>query len=167
MDGPEAVEVGKTLVGMGVEGAIISVLMGVVAALAGVIVIQYKQANKVYGYRLKERDDLNKALTDSASSLRDMVRAVEDRNDITEDLAEVIQKQAMAFESVTERLRIQYEGMREDHTRTTMVISSMADGLRSVSINLEDIKRNLLHEVRQTVSEAVAANGIGRKRAGV
>lgn len=168
MDGAEAVEVGKTLIGMGVEGAIISVLMGVITILASVIVVQYKQAQKVYGYRLKERDDLNKALTDSASALRDMVRAVEDRNDITEDLAEVIQKQALAFEGVTERVRIQYEGMREDHTRSSMVITAMSESIRVMAADVNDVKRNFLSEVKATIHTAINANGgVGRKRTGV
>jgi ABC-type phosphate transport system auxiliary subunit len=143
MGAGDAVFVSKTLLGMGVEGAIITVLMFVVSLLAGVIVIQWKQANKIYGFRLSERDTLNKALTDSTTSLRDMFKAAEERNEIVDNLSDVIEKQAAAFDAVAERVRLQYEVMRDDQKAVSQIVSALSESVRTVSSKVEEVKSGM------------------------
>lgn len=126
----DTIYVGETLKGMGVPGAIIIVLMGVITLLAGVIVVQWRQANKVYGFRLAERDVLNSALNDSKTALGAMLDATKERNEITDDLAEVITRQAAAFDQVSDRIRMHYEGLRDDNARLHMVVNAIAESMR-------------------------------------
>jgi hypothetical protein len=153
MGAGDAVFVSKTLLGMGVDGAIITVLMAVITCLAGVIVIQWKLANKIYGYRLAERDTLNKALTDSTSSLRDMFKAAEERNEIIDNLSDVIEKQAVAFESVAERIKMQYEVMRDDQKACSAVVTALSESVRTVAAGVEGVKSGLPTIVRDAVAQ--------------
>src|SRR3954471_21640426 len=90
--------VASTLKEMGAAGAAISVLLTAIGGLVTAVVFQYKQGNKVYGYRLAERDTLNKALTDSSSAMNALSKIAEERNEITSDLVNVIGKQTAAVD---------------------------------------------------------------------
>lgn len=135
--------VAPVLKDMGLPGAIIIVLMGVIGILSMVIVYQYKQANKVYSYRLAERDTLNKALTDSTAAQLTQAHATEDRNKTTEQLSAVIQKQAMMFEALLERLKNYHDSLIEKQTRADIVLASLADSQRTLAAIASDIQRNM------------------------
>lgn len=154
MGAGDSIFVGETIKAMGVPGAIIIVLMMVIGILSGVIVYMYKQANKVYGYRLAERDVLNSALTSSTAQLKEALEEQKDQNELIEELAGLISKQGTAFETLTERVRLQYEGLKEDNTRMNLVVSSIADAMRQ-AVALQTEIRNTVQTMSNTIQNLV------------
>src|SRR3954471_23995277 len=112
--------VASTLKEMGAAGAAISVLLTAIGGLVTAVVFQYKQGNKVYGYRLAERDTLNKALTDNTAAIHAMTRTAEERNKATQELADAIEKMASAFERLNDRLAMQHD-VQKDQLKDSIV----------------------------------------------
>ena len=141
-------ELGKVvlsaLTGMSVAGAIIATLLIVIMALAGVIARMWLEHNKTFKYRLAERDTLIKALNDSTSVLQAMHKATAERNEVTEELSELIMKQGIAFEYMNERFKSQHGIVREDTHRIEMAITAIAEAMR----NLVSITENARTELR-------------------
>lgn len=160
----DTVFVGEQLKGMGVAGAIIIVLMGVITIMGGVIAIQWKHSNKVYGYRLAERDTLNAALNDSKNALSAMLSATKERNEITDELAEVIAKQAASFEQLSDRIRLHYERLVDDNSRLNMVVSAISESVRNM-VALSTDTRNLITNVDKALGEVKAVINRPRQRA--
>lgn len=129
MGAGDTVFLGETLRGLGLPGAIIIVQMSVISALSTAIVIMYRHANKVTGYRLAERDILTTALHESKNAMNSMLLATQERNNITDDLSDVIKEQAAIFNQVSDRIRMHYEGLREDSNRISMVLGSVAESM--------------------------------------
>ncbi len=119
-----------TLKEMGAAGAAISVLLTAVAALSGAVVFQWRQANQINGLRLKERDALNKALSDNTAAINGMTRATEERNRVTQELADAIALQASAFERVNDRVGFYHEDNKEKLSDIRKVVESMAEAVR-------------------------------------
>jgi len=88
----------KLLESMGIAGGIIFVLMSTVAGLVAYVKTLQAKADKVYGYRLAERDTLSKVLSDTTNVIAGIIKANEQRNDLTEEQAVLIREQAHAFE---------------------------------------------------------------------
>jgi len=131
-----------TLRAMGPAGAAISVLLTAVAALSGAVVFQWKQGNKVYGYRLAERDTLNKALTDSSATTNAANKIAEERNDIISELADVTAKQTIGLE----HLKSQFEELKDLGKEQTKVIASLAEAHRTNTGIITDI-RNYIQQL--------------------
>lgn len=123
----------KTLEGMGVAGAIIFVLLLTVMGLVAYIKTLQTKADKVYGYRLAERDDLNKTLTNTAKVLEDVIEASEERNALTEQQADLIAKQAQAFELLKVTILSQYDNIREHNSASYTAVAAMAEAIRTLS----------------------------------
>lgn len=134
--------INKILEGMGLAGAIIFVLLMTVAGLVAYVKSMQGKADKVYGYRLAERDTLNKALTDAAQVLKDMLEATRDRNDLTEEQGELISKQIYAFELLKASVVGQYENIREHQMAAAQAVSAMADAIRQLSSMVADSRNN-------------------------
>jgi hypothetical protein len=128
----EAVFVSEELKSLGLSGAIILVLMFVVSILSTAIALMWRNSNKVYGYRLAERDTLNKALTETSTVLQEMLHATEERNDITTEQAELIAKQSSAFELLKVTILAQYDTLKSNHSTTTQTVSAMAEAMRTL-----------------------------------
>jgi len=146
----------KILDNMGVAGASIFVLMVPVVALVAYIKSMQSRADRIYGYRLQERDTLNKALTDSAAVLRDMLRVTEERNDLTEEQAKLIERQSQAFELLKVTVLAQYESIRDHNGTTTQVVGAMAEAIRSLTaIAMENrtIALGQVQSVQKTIDE--------------
>jgi hypothetical protein len=146
----------KILESMGVAGAIIFVLMTTVVALVAYIRSMQAKADKIYGYRLQERDTLNKALTDSAAVLKDMLRVTEERNELTEDQAKLLERQSQAFELLKVTVLAQYESIRDHNGNSAQVIGAMAEAIRSLtSIAMENrtIALGQVQSVQKTIDE--------------
>lgn len=147
----------KILESRGLEGAIIFVLLtGLIAALLYIRSMQAK-ADRSMGYRLAERDTLNKALTDAASVLADMLEATRDRNDLTAEQAELIAKQVHAFELLKATIVGQYDSIKEHNHNIAQVISAMAEAVRQLSAIVNDNKYThglMISEVKNHISEA-------------
>lgn len=138
-----------TLRSMGPAGAAISVMMAAITALTGAVVIQWKQSNKVYSYRIAERDTLNKALTDNTAAINAMARATEERNRVTEELAEAIAKLASAFERVNDRIEMQHTVLKDETQRQGLVISAVAEAMRNVTGIVTDVRNHIQAQPRR------------------
>jgi len=150
---------------MGVPGGIIFVLMSVVGIESEIIRRLIAHASKVYGYRLTERDTLNKALTDTAKVLADMLEATKDRNDLTEDQAELIAKQSAAFELLKVTILAQYENIKDNNHVVAQSVSAMAEAIRSLSAMVVDNRNTTAHQV--TELKAAVANATAEIREAV
>lgn len=118
---------------MGLAGTIISVLMTVVGILSGVIAKQYQDAQKVYKYRLAERDTLNKALSDNTAILAELSKVMQQRNDTTADLSENISRQAIMFEALRDAGKSNFAVYKDDQHRIEDVVGAIAEAMRNVT----------------------------------
>lgn len=121
------------LEGMGVQGGIISVLLLTVSGLVVYVKSLHTKADKVYGYRLMERDTLNKALTDTAKVLEDVLEATDERNELTQQQADLIQKQSAAFELLKVTILSQYDNIRDHNSASAGAVTAMAEAIRTLS----------------------------------
>lgn len=133
----------STLKDMGAAGAAISVLLTAVSALVAANVFQYKHGNKVYGYRLAERDTLNAALASSTTSRDKHTKATEDLKDAIEDLADAYKAQAAAFDRLTDRQEMQHETLVNEIQRHGMVISSVAEAMRTLNGSVTEVRNGM------------------------
>jgi methyl-accepting chemotaxis protein len=131
-----------TLRNMGPAGAAISILLAAISALVAGNVFQYKQGNKVYGYRLAERDTLNKALTDSSAAINASTKIADERNEIISELADVIAKQTIGLE----HLKSQFEDMKVLVNKQNDVIGSLAEASRTMTGIVTDT-RNYIQQL--------------------
>jgi hypothetical protein len=151
--------IGAILKDLGLAGAVIFVLMGVITIMSEVIRRLIAHANKVYGYRLTERDTLNKALTDSAKVLEDMLDATKDRNDITEEQTELIAKQSAAFELLKATILGQYDNIRSNNAVVAQSVTAMAEAIRVLTSMVTDNRNlvaNQVTEVKQAIGNSTS-----------
>lgn len=154
----DSIFVGGVLRELGIHGAIIMVLMSVIALMGTAIALMWRHSNKVYGYRLAERDVLNAALNDSKNALTAMLSATKERNEITDELQEVIGKQAAAFDALAERIRMHYERLVDDNARLNMVVSAISEAVRTLvgvsadTRNKADLLARSLDEVKAVIN---------------
>ena len=123
----------KILESLGLPGAIIFVLLFTSAGLIAYIKSLHTKADKIYGYRLAERDTLNKTLTDVAKVLEDVLEQVEERNVLTEQQADLITKQAQAFELLKVTILSQYDNIHDHNRSSAMAVAAMAEAIRTLS----------------------------------
>jgi len=123
----------KILSDRGIDGAIEFILLTTVIALVTYIRSMQARADKIYGYRLQERDTLNKALTDSAKVLSDMLKVTEERNEITEEQAKLIANQAQAFELLKVTVLAQYDSIKDHNATASAAVTTMADSIRALT----------------------------------
>lgn len=135
---------------MGTEGAIISVLMGTVPILCGVIVIMYNRANKIYGYRLRERDVLNTALSAATAATREHTQAMESRSAAMTALADAIRDQSATFEQLRDRVQMQHEFVsreldRQAESHRELLSASMRDhhNLESIAAGVVEMREKI------------------------
>jgi phosphatidylserine/phosphatidylglycerophosphate/cardiolipin synthase-like enzyme len=147
----------KLLEGMGVPGGIIFVLMSTVTVLATVIRRMQTRADKIYGYRLAERDTLNKAMTDTAKVLGDMLRATEERNDLTEEQADLISKQSAAFELLKVTLIAHHETSKDHYHTVAQAISAMAEAIRVLTAMVQDNRHFMASNLTAATKEIIDA----------
>jgi hypothetical protein len=146
----------RLLEGMGVPGGIIFVLLSTVVALVAYIKSMQAKADKIYGYRLTERDSLNKALTDAGKAISDLTSATEDRNELTEEQARLLEKQAQAFELLKVTVLAQYDSIKDHNAAASAAVTAMAESIRALtSIVLENrtIAMSHVNDVRKTVDD--------------
>lgn len=149
----------KILQEMGVPGAIIFVLLLAITGLVAYIKSLQAKADKVYGYRLAERDTLNKTLSDTANVLRDMLEVTEDRNELTEEQARLIEKQSAAFELLKVTILAQYENIKDHNSASSQAVTAMAEAIRALtSIVVENrvIAQGHVQNVQRSLDELKA-----------
>lgn len=145
---------------MGVEGKIISTLMSVIGVLAAVIAYQHRQASKIYGYRLRERDILNKALSDSTIAQNAMIKANEEHSDVIEGFGDLVTKQSTAFDLLSERIRNQHEMLRDTTSRLELVLNAMSESTRQIVGIVTDIRnqqQSMCDELKTHINNAAAS----------
>lgn len=150
----------KILEGGGLWGAITFVLMMTVGGLVAYVKSLQAKADKVYGYRLAERDTLNKVLSDTANVIQGIIKANEDRNDLTEEQSDLIKEQAHAFELLKASIVAQYDNIKEHNHASTMTVSALAEAVRVLSSMLLEnraIAQGIAQDVKQTIANAEAA----------
>ena len=123
----------KILESGGLWGAITFVLLVTVMGLVAYIRSMQAKADKVYGYRLAERDTMHKVISDTAKVLADLLKAQEDRNDLTEEQAELISKMSQAFEILKVTIAGQYENIRDHNQAASQAVMSMAEAIRTLT----------------------------------
>lgn len=117
----------------GIWGAIVFVLLLTIGVLVGYIRSMQAKADKVYGYRLAERDTLNKVVSDTAKVLENLLKAQEERNGLTEEHALLIAKMSGAFELLKVTILAQYENIRDHNHASSQAVASMAEAVRTLT----------------------------------
>lgn len=137
----------------GAAAAFIGMMGTAIVTLAGAVAIQWKQAAKVYGYRLAERDTLKDALNGATKAQEAATKVAEERNRVTADLADAIRDQTSTFEKLLQRIDFQYENMREqarDHHRSmddqVKAITELAGSIRVNTGTVQDIRNKLIKD---------------------
>jgi hypothetical protein len=123
----------KILAASGLAGVVIFLETLAIGALVAYIKSLQTKADKVYGFRLAERDTLNETLSNVANVLRDVLKATDERNDITAEQAELIVKQAQAFELLKITILAQYDNIHDYNKATAQAVASMAESIRTLS----------------------------------
>lgn len=155
----------KILEGMGIAGGIIAVLMMTVGGLVAYVKTLQGKADKVYGYRLAERDTLNKVLGDTAKVIEGIIKANDERNDLTEEQAMLLREQAHAFELLKATVLAQYDNIKDHNAATALTITSMAEAIRTLTAmilenrtiataHVLDVK-GLLNETQSSIRKAI------------
>lgn len=139
----------------GLWGAIVFVLLTAVIGLVAYVKSLQAKADKVYGYRLAERDTLNKTLSDSSKVLEGIIKANEDRNLLIEDQADLILRQSHAFELLKTSVLAQYDNIKDHNSASSMAVAAMADAIRALNGMLLE-NRNLstvyVNDVKERMS---------------
>ncbi|UFX42045.1 hypothetical protein HAP47_0022550 [Bradyrhizobium sp. 41S5] len=99
----------QTLAGMGFAGAVITVLLSTIAALVTGLVVLFRINNRLHAERKTELATFSKLVEANNAALTKVAEATEERNRVTEALAEAIKVQATAFEMVNQRIEF-YHG---------------------------------------------------------
>lgn len=158
----------RILEGMGIAGAIIFVLLVTVLGLIAYVRSLHAKADQIYGFRLQERDNLMKTINDTAQVLNGVTAATEDRNELTAEQAELITKQAQAFEILKVTILSQYDNIHEHSRASVVAVTAMAESIRalttivienrtiaqghvqSVQLQLNEMKTELIKVTRDT-----------------
>jgi hypothetical protein len=93
---------------------------------------------------LAERDTLKDALHDSKTTLIDVLKGMQERNEITEELSDVIKTHTAAFSSLKDKIEIHYDVMKDDNNRTEQVITAISESLRAVAVAVADVKTSVV-----------------------
>lgn len=132
------------LASLGLPGAIIFVLLFVIGVLAAGNVLQWKHSNKVYGYRLQERDVLRDALNDSKRTLQEMLQGMKERNEITEELMSVVRDHTSDYKSLKDKIEYHYETMKADKTRAEQIINVMSEAIRNLTATVASMHTDMM-----------------------
>lgn len=142
----------RILQGMGVEGAVIWTLSTLLLASLSANAAQWRHSMKVYGYRLSERDTLNKALTEASSVLSEMLKVTEERNEISNEHADLLGKQSHAFEILRITITSQFDTVKTNHTTSTDTARTVAQTITAMSESIRTLN-NMVMESRIVVTD--------------
>jgi hypothetical protein len=147
----------KILESAGILGAIIFVLLVTIVALVAYIKQMQAKADKVYGYRLAERDAYNKVVSDAQKVLEQLIETTNERNELTREQAELLSQQIHAFDLLKATILGQYENIKDISHATSTAVSSMAESVRTLSAQISESKYAytlMLTELKAHVSSA-------------
>lgn len=112
----------------------------VIAALGYAVWQQSKNAFEVNNHRLAERDVLIKALEANTTAIRENAKVTEARNQVTQDLAEAIGKQAGAFDLFLQKSEFNQTNMKDSIQAQSKVLEAFSESSRVNSGILRDIR---------------------------
>jgi hypothetical protein len=132
-------------------------LQGVVMGVLGYSVYYLVDSSvSINKDRLGEREILIRALDSNTNAVRDNAAATNDRNQVTKDLAQATEKQAVVLEMFIQKIQFQQDILREKLQDQKVVIDSLAlanrvnsaaiqDFMSSQRESIDQIKRNDKH----------------------
>lgn len=116
-------------------------LAGVVIFSLGFVVWkQNRDAFEVNNHRLGERDVLIKALEANTTAIRDNAKVTEQRNAVTQDLADAISKQAGAFDIFLQKSEFTQGNMKDSIQAQVKAVEAFSESNRVNSGILRDIR---------------------------
>lgn len=120
----------QTLSGMGFAGAVITVLLSTIAALVTGLVVLFRINNRLHAERKTELATFSKLVEANNAALTKVAESTEERNKVTEALAEAIKVQATAFEMVNQRIEFYHNGNIEKLKDVAVAMGSQAEAVR-------------------------------------
>ncbi|SEC00185.1 hypothetical protein SAMN05444164_0768 [Bradyrhizobium erythrophlei] len=145
----------QTLAGMGFAGAVITVLLSTIAALVTGLVVIFRINNRLHAERKMELATFSKLVEANNAALTKVAESTEERNKVTEALAEAIRVQATAFEMVNQRIEFYHNGNIEKLKDVALAIGSQAEAVR-VNTGMVTDARNGVQSSFNTVVEMKA-----------
>jgi hypothetical protein len=119
-------------------------LAGVVIFSLGFVVWkQNRDAFEVNNHRLAERDVLIKALESNTTAIRENAKVTEQRNQVTQDLAEAISKQAGAFDIFLQKSEFHQGNTRDTLQAHAKALEAFSESNRINSGILRDVRDKL------------------------
>jgi hypothetical protein len=112
----------------------------VIAALGFAVWQQSKNAFEVNNARLSERDVLIKALESNTTAIRENAKVTEQRNQVTQDLAEAISKQAGAFDIFLQKSDFSQSNMKDTLQGQLKALEAFSESNRVNSGILRDVR---------------------------
>lgn len=119
---------------------IVGTLLFALSGAIGAIVWMQKRADKIYGYRLAERDTANAALNAAASAQLAQAAASRERNQLQEELTETINALATSISLFIERQTIHQTHFIADQSKMTVVIEAIAEAMRNSALQTTGLK---------------------------
>lgn len=119
---------------------IIGTLMTVITAETACIVWMQKRADKIYGYRLAERDTANAALNAAAAAQQAQAAATRERNQLQEELTETINALTNSIAIFIEKQTIHHTHLVSDQSRVSQVIEAIAAAMREAAMQSTGVK---------------------------
>ena len=115
----------------------------VIAALAYAVYQQNKNANEVNNSRLAERDVLIKALESNTTAIKENAKVTEQRNVVTEALAEALSKQAGVFDVFIQKTEFHQTTIKDTMQTQSKVIDALAESNRVNTGILRDVRDHI------------------------
>ena len=129
---------------MGASGAAISVLMTSVTACVTAIVFLFRQNSKLNAERRAENATVIKLIESNNTALKSVADSTDERNKVTQELADAIKTQAGAFEMVNQRIEFYHSGNVEKLKDLRDVVAAQADALRVNTGMVTDVRNSNL-----------------------
>ena len=140
---------------LGPTGVFISMMATAVAGLSAAVAMQWRHANKVYGYRLAERDTLNKALTDNATANTALAHSIAERNKATTELSAAVNALTLSNKLLHERLLVTMDALVKDNDSMANVVRALSESIRTQSGIITEA-RNSAQQAAGNVAELKA-----------
>lgn len=115
---------------MGAAGAAISVLLTAITGCVSAIVLLYRENKKLNAERRTESAAVIKLIESNNTALNKVADSTEERNKVTQELADAIKAQASAFEMVNQRVGFYHEANTDKLKDLREVTASQAEAVR-------------------------------------
>lgn len=130
----------NALGGMGLAGAVIAALLLTVGSLVTAIIFLFRQNGKLHIERRAEGGAFIKVIEANNTALTKNAEATDERNKVTADLADAINKLAAAFELVTQRVDFHHEDNKEKLKDLIQVIGAVSEAIRTNTGIVTDVR---------------------------